>query len=71
MEAQELIERSEDSAVSGVNSCLDHMAAPTNISYQQGMLTPEAKHGIRIKSNTESKGPPAIKVAQKYRQHKL
>lgn len=71
VEVQELIERSEDNAVSEVNTCLDRMAAPANISYQQGMLTPKAKHGIRVKSNTESKGPSAIKVAQKSRQHKL
>lgn len=71
MKPQELTGRSEDNAVSGVNTCLNGMAAPANISYQQGTLTPEAKHGIRVKGNTESKGPPEIKVAQKCRQHKF
>lgn len=71
IKTQELTGRSEDNAVSGLNTCLGGMAASANISYQQGMLTPEAKHGIRVKSNTESKGLPEIKVAQKSRQQKL
>lgn len=33
MKAQELTESSEDNAMSGVNTCLDHIAVPANILY--------------------------------------
>lgn len=70
MKTHEVIGRFGADAMSGIKY---HIAVLANISYllPAGNAAQEAKREIRVKSNTEFKGPLAIKVAQNSMQCKL